>query len=161
MKIVKIVLITTATVAVLDQATKAVVTATLALHESIRVIPGLFSIVYVRNPGFAFGMGSDGGAAITVFLIGVTLAALVVIGILIRQAEDRLTVFALSLIAGGACGNLIDRVRFGEVVDFLDLYLGSYHWPAFNVADSAITVGVVLSIVLLYARGETDRGARG
>ncbi len=141
-----------------DQVTKAWVTTAMNLHESIQVIPGLFSITYVRNPGAAFGFLA--GASPTVrltFFIAVTLLA---IGLILYslfkarfiQASWRIP---LVLILSGALGNLADRVRFGEVVDFLDFYIGTAHWPAFNVADSAITVGAVLLTILAF-RGEKD-----
>ncbi|MGV8078827.1 MAG: signal peptidase II [Syntrophales bacterium] len=141
-----------------DQVTKAWVTATMNLHESMPVIPGLFSITYVRNPGAAFGFLAGVSPHIRLaFFIAVTLLAIgLILYSLIRarfiQASWRTP---LVLILSGALGNLSDRIRFGEVVDFLDLYVGSVHWPAFNVADSAITVGAVLLIILAF-RGEKD-----
>lgn len=133
-----------------DQLTKALVTRNLSLHDTVEVIPGFFNIVYWRNPGGAFGIFKYGGTAWTLFFVGMSLAAVVIIGVLMRHARDTFTRVALSLIAGGAVGNLIDRLRFGGVVDFLDFHAGRYHWPAFNVADSAITVGVFLSLYLMY-----------
>ncbi len=141
-----------------DQVTKAWVTTDMNLHEAIQVIPGLFSITYVRNPGAAFGFlaGASPTGRLT-FFIAVTLLA---IGLILYslfkarfiQASWRIP---LVLILSGALGNLADRVRFGEVVDFLDFYIGTAHWPAFNVADSAITVGAVLLTILAF-RGEKD-----
>jgi signal peptidase II len=97
------------------------------------------------NPGAAFGILSGiHGAWRSVFFISVTLTALIVIAVLIRKTHERLLVFAFSLIAGGAIGNVIDRVRYGEVVDFIQWYVKSYYWPSFNVADSAISIGVGL-----------------
>ncbi|PKN32917.1 MAG: signal peptidase II [Deltaproteobacteria bacterium HGW-Deltaproteobacteria-19] len=136
-----------------DQITKAWVTATMNLHESIPVIPGLFSITYVRNPGAAFGFLAGASptlrlvffVAVTLLAIGLILYSLFKAGFI--QASWRAP---LVLILSGALGNLVDRVRFGEVVDFLDIYVGSAHWPAFNVADSAITVGAVLLTVLAF-----------
>ncbi|MDT8441639.1 MAG: signal peptidase II [Desulfuromonadales bacterium] len=132
----------------LDQATKLYVDARFLLHESVSVIPGLFQLTYVRNKGAAFGILADSAVRIPFFI---TITVLALAGILwyLRQLHDRqwLTVFALSLVFAGALGNLIDRIRLGEVIDFLDVYWGRYHWPAFNVADSAITVGVTLLIV--------------
>lgn len=146
----KILFITVFSVIILDQATKAVIIRRLYLNEAIEVIPGFFSIVYFRNPGAAFGIFNRGGILSLVFLIGASIAALVIIAVLLRQARDSFTSFTLSLIAGGAVGNLIDRVRFGTVVDFLYFYIRDYHWPAFNVADSAITAGVMLAIYSFY-----------
>jgi len=141
-----------------DQVVKAWVTASLELHESIPVIPGLFSITYIRNPGAAFGFLADASPIFRqVFFIAVNLLAIcLILYSLVRarfiQASWRIP---LALILSGAAGNLVDRVRFGEVIDFLDVYVGSVHWPAFNVADSAITVGAVLLTILVF-RGEKD-----
>ncbi len=131
-------------IVLLDQITKTLITGLLSLHQTVEVIGGFFNIIYIRNPGAAFGILGGWGAMRTVLLIVVSLTALVVIIYLYSKSTERFTAIALSLIAGGAAGNLIDRVRFGEVIDFLDFSLGGYHWPAFNVADSAITVGVIL-----------------
>ncbi len=133
-------------VIVCDQITKAVVAGSVNQFRGVTVIPGFFNLVNWRNPGSAFGMFAGSGDWKTIFLSLMPLVALVVIAFMLRHAKDRATVFALSLIAGGAVGNMIDRVRFGEVVDFLDFYIGTYHWPAFNVADSCITVGVALYV---------------
>lgn len=146
----KIFILTMVSVAALDQLTKYVIMAALHPHQAIEVLP-FFNIVYYRNPGAAFGIFNDGGALRTLFLIGTSTVALIVIAVLLRQSKDPVLSFALSLIAGGAAGNLIDRVRFGSVIDFLDFYVSSYHWPAFNVADSAITAGVVLAVFSFYS----------
>jgi signal peptidase II len=93
------------------------------------------------------------GAWRSVFFISVTLIALIVIAVLIRKTHERLLVFAFSLIAGGAIGNVIDRVRYGEVVDFIQWYVKSYYWPSFNVADSAISIGVgLLAIDMMFLK---------
>ena len=134
-------------VVIIDQFTKLWIMNNLGLYEQQNVIPGLFDLVYVTNTGAAFGFlaGSKSGLR-QLFFVGVATVALVIIvyayGHLKKQGK--IFVYSLGLIAGGAIGNLIDRVRFGSVVDFLDFYLGSHHWPAFNAADSAITVGVGL-----------------
>jgi signal peptidase II len=141
-----------------DQLVKAWVTATMELHESFPVIPGLFNITYIRNPGAAFGFLADASplfrqiffVAVNLMAIGLILYSLVQARFI--QASWRIP---LALILSGAAGNLVDRVRFGEVIDFLDVYVGSVHWPAFNVADSAITVGAVLLTILVF-RGEKD-----
>ncbi len=135
---------------VLDQITKAVIIDRLAIGASIAVIDGFFDIVHFRNPGAAFSIFASGGSMRTVFLIGTSIAALAVIFMLIRQSKETFAIFSLSLIAGGAIGNLIDRLRFGEVVDFLYFHIGRLYWPAFNVADSAITVGVFLTFISFY-----------
>jgi len=133
-------------VAALDQATKLVITRSLSPYEAVEVIPGLFNIVHYLNKGAAFGILNQGGGLRRLFLIGVSVAALVLLAVLARQSRDRLSTLAFSLIAGGAIGNLVDRIRYGSVVDFLDFHVASWHWPAFNVADAAITAGVALAV---------------
>ncbi|OGR00326.1 MAG: signal peptidase II [Deltaproteobacteria bacterium RIFOXYD12_FULL_55_16] len=142
-------------VVVLDQATKALVMANFAMFELQPVIPGLFNLTFLTNAGAAFGiLAGFKSVWRQVFFVGVALAALGVMFFSYRQLcrQGRIFAHAIGLIAGGAAGNLLDRLRFGAVVDFLDFYLGSHHWPAFNVADSAITVGVGLFILgsILY-----------
>jgi len=139
-------IVVTVAVLLLDQITKTLITSLLSLHQSVEVIGSLFNIIYIRNPGAAFGILGGWRGARTLLLTLVPIAALAVIIYLYRKSTDRFAAVALSLIAGGAAGNLIDRLRFGEVIDFLDFSLAGYHWPAFNVADSAITVGVVLMV---------------
>ena len=144
-----------AAVIILDQFTKYLVLQRFSLHESVPVIPGFFNLTYVRNPGAAFGiLAGAHGAWRTVFFITVSLVALAVIITLVRKTHDRLPLAAFALIGGGAVGNLIDRVRYGEVVDFIEWYYRSYHWPAFNIADSAITVGVALLAVDMLFPGK-------
>lgn len=141
--------ITLVVILLLDQLTKIVINSSFALYESLSVIPGLFNITYIRNPGAAFGFLADADPVFrSIFFTAVSVVAIVFIVLVIRKikAGELLSTFGLSLILGGALGNLIDRIRFGEVIDFLDFYLGSYHWPAFNVADSAISIGAALLI---------------
>lgn len=132
---------------VLDQATKLHIDYHFDLYESVPVIPGLFSLTYIRNQGAAFGILADSSIRVP-FFIGVSTLAM--LGILLflkkRSNGQRLGNLGLALVFSGAAGNLIDRLRLGEVIDFIDVYWRSYHWPAFNVADSAITVGVALLI---------------
>lgn len=140
----------------LDQISKYLVLRTIALHESIPVINGFFSLVHTRNRGMAFGLmnrpGSDFGFY---FLVIATFAAVILLLFWFTKLKDdeRRLVLGISLILGGAIGNLIDRLRLREVIDFLDFYLGAYHWPAFNLADSAITVGTfwVAINILFYS----------
>jgi signal peptidase II len=148
-------------VVILDQLTKYLVIKSFTLHETVTVIPGFFSLTYVRNPGAAFGILSGAsGAWRTIFFITVSLAALAVIATLVRKTADRLPLIAFALIGGGAVGNLIDRVRFGEVVDFIEWYYRSYHWPTFNIADSAITVGVaLLAVDMLFPGKQEEQGS--
>jgi signal peptidase II len=145
----------TALVILLDQLTKAWILATLRLHESFAVIGGFFNIAHVRNPGAAFGFLAGASPAFRyAFFLAVTAAAIALILHYLSRTriEDLSLVFSLSLILAGAAGNLIDRFRFGEVVDFFDVYIGVHHWPAFNVADAAITSGAALLIIILIRR---------
>lgn len=137
----------TAVVLVLDQATKFYVDAHFELYESVPVIKGWFHLTYIRNQGAAFGILSNSALRVP-FFIAVACIALAVILWYLRslRADQRLAAFSLGLIFSGALGNLIDRVRLGEVIDFLDVFWRHHHWPAFNVADSAICVGVTLLI---------------
>jgi signal peptidase II len=149
-----------AIVVILDQITKYYIDAAMTLHSSIPVIEGFFNITYVRNPGAAFGFLAAAPAGFrAVFFITVTVAAILLILTYIRKysAGERETTLCLSLIMGGAVGNLIDRVRFGDVIDFLDVYVGPHHLPAFNVADSAISVGAVLLIVVMFRKTREGR----
>ncbi|MFO0701645.1 MAG: signal peptidase II [Nitrospira sp.] len=143
----------------LDQLTKQQVMQTMRLHESIPVIPNLFSLTYIRNPGAAFGLLAGSSNAFRMVFFGLTsIFALGLLGtILLRMPEeDWMGRVSVAGILGGAIGNLIDRLRFGEVIDFLDVYVESYHWPAFNVADSAITVGVIALIIHFAFEKRTD-----
>jgi signal peptidase II len=138
-------------IVVVDQVTKAIVARSMELHETIPLLP-VFSLTYVRNAGAAFGVFGAAPAAVRLplFLL-VTVAAAWALLSMLRHArsEQRVLVAALGAILGGAAGNFICRIRYGEVIDFLDAHWGDLHWPAFNVADSAITVGVLL--VLLFS----------
>ena len=151
----KLVIILSAAILVLDQMTKIWVESSLALGETRTVIPGFFNLVFVLNPGAAFGFLADlEGSLRTYFFLGATGLAVVLIIHLLRtvQRQDYYLFTALALILGGALGNMIDRIRLGMVIDFLDFHLGSHHWPAFNVADIAISVGAVLLIVSFYKK---------
>jgi signal peptidase II len=142
-----------AAVVVLDQATKLLVDRVLALHESHQVVDGFLRLTYVRNRGAAFGILSDAELPYQSALFSLlSLAALTAIALYAWRlpAESRLPKTALALIMGGAVGNLVDRMRLGYVIDFVDAYVGPHHWPAFNVADSAISIGVALLIVDMF-----------
>jgi signal peptidase II len=143
---------------VLDQLSKMIVDRTMALHGSIPIIDGFFNLTYVRNTGAAFGMFSRSHQAFRLpFLILVSVVAIGFILTMLRRLRDQETgmITALAFILGGALGNLIDRLLHGEVIDFLDVYWSSYHWPAFNLADSFITIGVTITLYfLLKAKGE-------
>ena len=140
-------------IVVLDQVTKTLVMHTMHLHESIPVVSGFFNLTYIRNPGAAFGMFATATSAFRlIFFVGTTVFALGLLGTIFYRMHpaDVWGQLSVSGIFGGAIGNLVDRLQYGEVVDFLDFYVGGYHWPAFNVADSAISVGVV-SLLILFA----------
>jgi signal peptidase II len=134
----------------LDQATKAWVLRALAGSGPVTVIPGFFDLTLSRNTGGVFGLFAGAPSfGRRAFFVAATAVALGLIASLLRRwgPESRLLTVALSLVAGGALGNLVDRLRFGSVVDFIDWYWRGHHWYTFNVADSAITVGAVLLLV--------------
>jgi signal peptidase II len=127
----------------------------LSLYQRIEVIHGFFNLVHVRNTGGAFGIfGGEGGGVGSLFFVVVSVVAIgSILILLIRLKEDeKIISLSLSFILSGAVGNLIDRLWHGEVVDFLDFYVSSYHWPAFNIADSAICVGIGLMILVLFVK---------
>lgn len=131
---------------VLDQLTKLWIVGVFQYGEGLPLTP-FFNLVHARNSGAAFSFLAGAGGWQRFFFIGIALvASFLIIYLLRKHAQERWFCFALSLILGGALGNLIDRVRFGYVIDFLDFYYAGYHFPAFNVADSAITVGAGLLI---------------
>lgn len=139
----------------LDQVTKAWVQHVLPLWSGIPVIQGFFNLVHVLNKGAVFGFLNRSDIDWQrYFFIGATVLAMTIIVHLLRtaQKESPAMFTGLGLVFGGAAGNLVDRVRFGHVIDFLDFYVGSYHWPAFNVADSAICVGALFLVITLYSR---------
>ena len=140
------VLLVTAVI-IVDRWTKTVIDSQFDLNQSIPVIDGFLDITYVRNTGVAFGIFSSISSPVKSMLLSAftTVAAVIVVVYSVRSpARNRLLQLALSLILGGALGNLYDRLTYGYVIDFIELYVGAYHWPTFNVADSAITTGVVL-----------------
>lgn len=138
---------------ILDQLTKLLILQYLPLHSSLEIIPGFFNLVHVRNPGGAFSIFAGANSALRQGLfMGLTVFIVIVLLFAYRKLrpEDRWTRTSYALIVGGALGNLVDRLRFGgEVIDFLDCYVGAYHWPAFNAADSAITAGALMLVVTL------------
>ena len=137
-------------VVALDQATKALIDRLLSLHESRTLIEGVLQLTYVRNRGAAFGLFSDSSLPHqSLVLSGLGLLALTAIALYAWKlpANSRLPRTGLALIMGGALGNLLDRARLGYVIDFVDAYWGPHHWPAFNAADSAISVGVCLLVL--------------
>jgi signal peptidase II len=137
-----------ALVIIIDQLTKRVVDTTMQLYQSIELIP-YFQLTYLRNQGAAFSFLSGAGGWQRWFFIGLAVIASVFICIWLKKLHrsQRWEAIAWALVLGGALGNLIDRILYGYVIDFLDVYVGDWHWPAFNVADSAITVGVVMLLL--------------
>ncbi len=136
-----------AAVLAVDRLTKWLIETRMGAFDTVRVIPGFFDIVHSTNRGVAFGMFNDSTSPWrTALLTAFSLAAVVLISAMLWKANsmDRLTRWALALVLGGAAGNVYDRIVFGRVTDFLDFYVGDTHWPAFNVADSAIVVGCCL-----------------
>jgi signal peptidase II len=146
---------------VLDRITKVLIERYVSMWESFHVIPGFFDIVHVKNKGAAFGIFGEGDSSVRTFLlIGVSLAVMIFVGMLLFRPSrggftaDKLTTVGLSLILGGAFGNLWDRVLRGMVTDFLEFYVGEYRFAAFNVADSAITVGAGLLLLDIWRTGK-------
>jgi signal peptidase II len=143
-------------VILLDQFTKWLVNRSISLHDSVVLIPGFLKLTNVQNQGAAFGLGADSASQWRApALILFSIVAMCIVTMLLWRNSHQITMtgLALSLILGGAAGNLWDRMMHGHVVDFLDFYVGSYHWPAFNVADSAIVIGAfVLMGEILFAK---------
>jgi signal peptidase II len=136
-------------VIVLDQLTKALVVHHLVLNETVSVIPGFFDLTHIHNPGGAFGFMASVGSTLrkVVFLFFSSLAVGFIFYLYNKTPRTHPWLASgFALIFGGAIGNLIDRIRLGIVIDFLDVYVGRWHWPAFNIADSAITVGIGIFI---------------
>jgi len=138
-----------------DQVTKFLVISRISLNGAIELIPGVADLVHARNPGAAFGMMAGSAWEFrSLFFILVSVAALVIIAAVVAFSKDidSYLLLAYSLFFGGALGNLVDRIQFGEVIDFLDLHWGDFHWPAFNVADSALSVGAILFVFHLLLK---------
>jgi len=142
---------------ILDQYTKLLVSTHIPQNHFKMVIDGFLAITHIRNPGVAFGLFAEGPSQLkTVLFVGFSIVAIIAILIFFHQTppERKMVQVGLILIFSGAIGNLIDRILYQEVIDFLDFFVGSYHWPAFNIADSCITVGVILMLVDLIRFGE-------
>ncbi len=143
-------------VLILDQVSKLAVIHRIRPDESITVLNGFFNLVHIRNRGMAFGIMNRPDMAFSFYLLvgaGLTAVLFLLIWFFRLKTKDRLITWGISLILGGALGNMVDRFRFREVVDFLDFHIGAYHWPAFNIADSAITMGTVLIGISLVFNG--------
>lgn len=148
---------TAAFVFMLDRATKLLVESNMTMADSYTLIPRCFNLIYTENRGMVFGLMSEGEIEWrSFFLIGLTALILAFVVAVLWQrsptgmAASRLSRLGLALVLGGALGNFYDRLARGAVTDFLDIYIASYHWPAFNAADSALTVGVGLVLLDLW-----------
>jgi signal peptidase II len=142
-----------------DQLTKFLVLNHLALGQTISAIPGVFNLTHVQNPGGAFGLMADlsPGLRTLIFLFISSLAVGLIFYFYIKTPPSQAWLAAgFALIFGGAIGNLIDRIRFGVVIDFLDFYIHKYHWPAFNIADSAISAGILIFLYHLVFKKIPD-----
>lgn len=154
-------------VLVLDQVTKVLVDKTMSLHESITILPKFVHLTYLRNTGVAFGIFSvDRSGLRIVFFALISAVAIGCVAYLLKnlRPQQKALLVGLSLILGGAIGNLIDRLRLGEVIDFIDLHWDHIHWPAFNVADSAITIGVIILFFQMIRKESflgDGKGAKG
>jgi len=145
-----------------DQLSKLWVVEHFRLYESREIVPGFFHLTYLTNTGAAFGMlAGEQNVWRQFFFVGIAVVALLVMVLFYRKLKDESVFYtlAIGLISGGAIGNLIDRLRLGSVIDFLDFFIGRYHWPAFNVADSAITVGVGFFLLASLLDGKTENKA--
>jgi signal peptidase II len=139
-----------------DQAAKALVVRSMPLFDSIELIPRFFSLTHIKNPGGAFGFMANAapGARLFIFIFVSIVAVFFILYMYLQTPRSHpFLSAALALVFGGALGNIADRVRFGEVTDFFDFYFKSAHWPAFNIADAAITVGVsIVAYHLLFKK---------
>ena len=144
----------------LDQATKRVIVGTLQLGQGLPIVPGFFDLVFVLNPGAAFSfLATLPDSVRNPFFITISVTAVILILVYRTRhlQQHELASLSLALVLGGAIGNLIDRLRYGMVVDFLLVHIYEYHWPAFNVADSAISVGVTLMVLEMVLEWRRER----
>jgi signal peptidase II len=154
-----ILLAVSAIVLLLDQATKLYIDRVMDLHTSVTVVKNFFNITYLRNKGAAFSFLANFSYRLPFFILISVVAVAVILVVFHRlRSDQRFTAVALALIFSGAVGNLIDRVRLGEVIDFLDAHWYDLHWPAFNVADSAICVGVALLAIDMIIEERRQKG---
>jgi signal peptidase II len=150
-----------AAVAALDQALKALMLALLPEPGARLVVSGFFNLVHVRNTGVSFGMFQSDSMLGPWLLSGFAVVVSVALCAWLARAESRLVATALGLIIGGALGNVVDRLRFGAVFDFLDFHAFGWHWPAFNLADSAIAVGVAGLLLISLLGGPRNGRVEG
>ena len=147
------VLILSAIIVIADQATKLMVKGRFELRDSVSVIGDFFRLTYIENPGMAFGIQLGSPAFFTAFA---SIASVIIFVYLYRIRQEKfISRFALAIILGGAVGNLIDRFAYGQVVDFLDFGIGDTRWPIFNIADSSVTVGMILLLSVVLFEKET------
>jgi signal peptidase II len=142
-----------------DQITKILISNFLPEHQSVSVIPGFFNITHIRNPGGAFGLLAEASPFLRnlMFLFISSLAVCLIFWFYKKTPQSHpILASGFALIFGGAIGNLIDRIRFGKVVDFLDFFIGNLHWPAFNIADSAISIGIGIFALHLLLKKMPD-----
>ena len=157
-------IITALVVIIFDQLSKIAVASSIKYYESIPIIDGFLNLVHVRNRGMAFGLMNRPDVQLSFyFLVSATVIAIILLILWFNSLKGRSRgiIFGLSLILGGAVGNLIDRLRIKEVVDFIDFFIGEYHWPAFNLADSAITVGVFWIVINVVFFSSSDDKLKG
>lgn len=150
--------IVSAIVVVADQLTKSMVSEFIPLGASETVLPGFFNLVHVRNSGAAFGVFADRGNLTSRAILSAIsfLALLAILWIVITQPMERYALIGFALFFGGAAGNFLDRIIYGEVTDFIDIQFRGFHWPAFNVADAALTLGAIIFCVrILLANRES------
>lgn len=143
-------------VIILDYLTKKLIVSKIMLYERINVLP-FMNIVHVQNKGAAFSMLSNMGNK---YFIAISVIAIIAILVYLSRLTKGLELIALSLILGGAVGNLIDRILIGKVTDFIDVFVGTLHWPAFNVADSALTVGIALFLLANIKQGKESKDSK-
>lgn len=141
---------------ILDQVSKLAIAANMQLFQSIRLMP-FFNLTYVHNTGAAFSFLSEAGGWQRWFFAGLAMVISLIIAVWMARLtkQETLLAIALALVLGGAVGNLIDRLAYGYVIDFLDVYYNTWHWPAFNIADSAITLGVILMLAESFGLGHS------
>jgi signal peptidase II len=144
-------------VMLLDQFTKYWVSVKLREGDEIDIIRGFFKLSYTENPGIAFGMLNSGN--VKWLLVAVSVAAIAVVVYYMKRTpvSNSLLLWSLALLAAGICGNLIDRIRLGRVIDFILIYYKSYQWPVFNIADTAITIGAALMAIELFLTPQAER----
>ena len=136
---------------IIDQVTKAIIRQTMLIGQSIPVLGQVLKFTYVENPGIAFGIRVGSGTVFTVLSILASMG--VVVYLYTHWNEGNGVKYGLALILGGACGNLIDRIRYRQVVDFIDVGINNFRWPVFNIADSAVVIGVAIFFFSIYISG--------